>query len=115
MNGKHLYEFYEKVLLPQFGIKGVGVEWASSKEVGPDEVIHYFSVRPDNFALIFEDYGGVGSTKQWVLENVNVKNGKFEYVSPTSYTEHSPSYPIKFPTPFQYCVNVTGMFTLVKL
>jgi hypothetical protein len=115
MDGKSLYDFYEKFLLPQFGIKDVRVEWADSEDVGPDEVVHYFSINSDEYALIFEDYSGLGSTEAFVKENVKLKNDSFEYINPTSHTDFAPSYPVKFPTPYQYCVNVTGTFTLVKL
>lgn len=115
MDGKSLHEFYDKVLLPQFGIKDKETKWGGSEDVGPDEVVHYFSIDSDDYALIFEDFGGLGSSEAFVKENVKLKNDSFEYVAPTSHTDYSPSYPIKFPTPYQYCVNVTGTFTLVKL
>jgi len=115
MNGKSLYDFYENVLLPQFGIKNVDIEWVSSEDIGPDETVHYFSTESEEYALIFEDFGGLGSSEEFVKENVKLKRGGFEYVIPTSYSDFSPSYPNKFATPYQYCANVTGMFTLVKL
>ena len=115
MEGKSLYDFYESFLLPQFGIKDVKVEWSDSEDVGPDESIHYFSANANDYALIFEDCGGFGCADYWVKENVKLKDGNFEYVNPTSNSNHAPSYRVKFPTPYQYCVNVTGSFTLVKL
>lgn len=115
MNGKLLYEFYEKVLLPQFGLKGIELKWSSSDDVGPDESVHYFSTNTDKYALIFEDFGGLASSEQWIKEKVKIVNNKFEYINPTSHTDHRPSYPIKFPTPYEYCKNITGTFTLVKL
>lgn len=101
--------------MPQFGIKDKEINWDESEDVGPDEVVHYFSIGVDDYALIFEDFGGLGSSEAFVKEHVKLKNGSFEYVAPTSHTDNSPSYPVKFPTPYQYCVNVTGTFTLVKL
>ena len=115
MNGKSLYNFYENVLLPQFGIRDTQIEWNSSEDVGPDEVVHYFSANSEDYALIFEDYDGLGRTETFVIENVKLKSDDFEYVSPTSHSDVPPSYPVKFPPPYQYCVNVTGTFTLVKL
>ncbi len=115
MEGKSLYDFYEKFLLPQFGFKDTKIEWSGSDDVGPDESVHYFSASSNVYALIFEDYAGLGSSKNWVKENVKLKNENFEYINPTSHSDQTPSYPIKFPTPYQYCVNVTGTFTLVKL
>lgn len=115
MDGKSLYDFYEKLLLPQFGIKDMQVEWNSSEDVGPDEVVHYFSANSEDYALVFEDYDGLGRTEAFVKENVKLKSDTFEYVNPSSHTDVPPSYQIKFPTPYQYCVNVTGTFTLVKL
>ena len=115
MQGKSLYEFYEKVLLPQFGIENVSIEWSNSDDVGPDETVHYFSTNTADYALIFEDYGGFGRDEKFVKENVKLKTDSFEYVHPTSHTDYAPSYPVKFPVPSKYCVNVTGMFTLVNL
>lgn len=115
MNGKSLYDFYEKVLLPQFGIRDVQFEWSASEKVGPDENVHYFTTDSVDYALIFEDAGGLGSTEAFVKEKVKLKNNSFKYVNPTSNSEYAPSYPIKFSTPYQYCTNVTGMFTLIKL
>ena len=115
MEGNSLYDFYEKFLLPQFGIKDTKIEWSNSEEVGPDENVHYFSADSEDYALIFEDYGGLGRTEAFVKENVKLKNDNFVYIAPTSDTDVSPSYTVKFPTPYQYCVNVTGTFTLVKL
>jgi hypothetical protein len=115
MEGKSLYDFYEKFLLPQFGIKKVQVEWARSKDIGPDETVHYFSVDNADYALIFEDAGGLGNTETFVKESLELNNSSFEYVNPISHSDIMPSYPVSFPTPYQYCANVTGVFTLVKL
>lgn len=115
MNGKAVYKFYERVLLPQFGIKDVLIEWKGSDDVGPDEMVHYFSTSASAYALVFEDYDGLGRMESFIRENVKLRGDNFEYVLPVSYSDFSPSYPIKFPTPYQYCDNVTGMFTLVRL
>lgn len=115
MQGKPLHKFYEKFLLPQFGIKDKEIKWGDSVDIGPDETVHYFSIDSEDYALIFEDYGGLGSTEDFVKENVILKNNDFEYVNPTSHTNSAPSYPVIFPTPYQYCENVTGTFTLIKL
>lgn len=122
MHGKSLYDFYEKFLLPQFGIGDNPIEWASSEDIGSDETVHYFStyssnltIYPEDYALIFEDYVGLGSTESFVREHVKLKNNSFEYVNPTSYSDSAPSYNVTFPTPSKYCVNVTGAFTLVLL
>ena len=115
MHGEPLYSFYENVLLPQFGILNAPINWKRSEDVGPDETVHYFSIDADDYALIFEDYDGLGRMAAFVKENVDLKADSFEYVVPTSHSNVSPSYSIKFPTPYRYCVNVTGTFTLIRM
>lgn len=115
MDGKSLYDFYEKALLPQFGIKDQQIVWKGSSVAGPDEEVHYFAVASDEYALIFEDAGGLGSNEAFVKEVVDLPNGKFEYIKPISHSDYSLSYPITFPVPYDYCYNITGMFTLVKI
>ena len=114
MHGTSLYDFYEKALLPQFDIRVVDV-WHGSEDVGPGETVHYFSANGTDYALIFEDAGGLGIKEDFVKKVVRLKNDTFEYVLPTSHSDFAPSYPITFPTPYVYCVNVTGIFTLIKL
>ncbi len=58
MDGKSLHDFYERFLLPQFGIKDVQIEWAGSEEVGPDEVVHYFSQNSEDYALYLRILAG---------------------------------------------------------
>ena len=115
MYGSALYELYEKLLLPQFGIKNLNVTWLESENVGPDETVHYFSIESVKYALIFEDHGGLGATKEFIMENVRLEGRTYEFIIPTSQSSFTPSYPIKFPVPYMYCVNVTGMFTLILI
>ncbi len=114
MHGKSLYEFYEKFLLLQFGIQDQKIVWSHSHDIGPDEVAHYFEMDGYRYVLVFEDYGGLAVEEKYVQETLNLEDNSFQYISPISATKHAPSYIVKFSTPYQYCENVTGAFTLIK-
>ncbi|HSH18516.1 MAG TPA: hypothetical protein VK978_03960 [Candidatus Saccharimonadales bacterium] len=114
MEGTSLYEFYAKVILPQFGMKGVDIQWLNSQDVGPDETVHYFYVEGVKYALIFEDFDGLGRDEDFVREHVDLQDLDFSYVKPTSASANTPSYSIRFPVPYKHCHNVTGTFTLIK-
>jgi hypothetical protein len=115
MQGKRLHRPNEKFILPHFGISGPSVAWNKTEKVGPDEFVHYFSVEDSAYALIFEDAGGLGADEEFVEKAVELKDGHFEYVKPISFSDYSPSFSVKPPTPYKYRENVTGMFTLIKL
>lgn len=114
MQGRALYELYEKFILPQFGIKDE-TTWDGSDTLGPDEDAHYFKIKDKRFVLIFEDFGGLAVERNYIEENIDLKGKGFTYIEPISATEHSPSWIVKFETPYQYCHNVTGAFTLIEL
>jgi hypothetical protein len=115
MDGKALYELYEKFILPQFGIQSKEIDWDGSDTLGPDEEAHYFKINGKRHALIFEDYGGLAVEQDYIGENIDLQGKGFAYINPVSATEHSPSWLVKFDTPYQYCHNVTGAFTLIEL
>lgn len=115
MQGDALYEFYERFLLPQFGIKGKEIVWSHSTTLGPDEDAHYFRIENKAYVLVFEDIGGLAIERAYIEESVGLKGKRFEYVLPVSATEHTPSWILKFPTPYQYCHNITGAFTLIEI
>jgi hypothetical protein len=116
MQGKSLYDFYEHAVLPQFGVAAVGISWSGSQNTGPDESVHYFSVGGSDFALIFEDYDGLGRNDAYIRENVLEHHVDYEFVNPASNSGCLPSYDgFRLPAPSKYCKNVTGNFTLIKL
>lgn len=116
MTDKTLCEFYANAVLPQFGMKDFYVTWTGSQQAGPDEFIHYFKINNIDYALIFEDYDGIGRNDDFIRENVLERHTKYEYVEPISATSQSPTYSgFRLPPPSQYCENVTGSFTLLKL
>lgn len=115
MQGSALYEFYEKAVLPQFGITEAAVGWKGSQDI-VDESVHYFQIGEQSYALIFEDYDGVGRDPVFIREHVAVRSPKFSFVDPVAEATNPPSYDgFSLPAPFQYCFNVTGTFTLLKL
>lgn len=115
MDGDALYEVYEKFILPQFGLKNQTIEWEGSDTIGPDEEAHYFDADDVRYALIFEDIGGLAVDRAYFKDNIHLKGKGFSYVEPISATEHSPSWLVKFDTPYQYCHNITGAFTLIQI
>src|SRR2546428_189792 len=81
MEGKSLYDFYERAVLPQFGIEDT-VVWHRSESVGRDEVAHNFSVGKQWYILIFEDYGGLGKDPFYIEQHVTTE--KYRFVEPVS-------------------------------
>lgn len=116
MNGKSLYDFYEQVVLPQFGIKNTDIIWSGSQQTGPDESVHYFSIDNTNYGLIFEDAGGLGQNDEYIRENVLEQRSSYIFIQPIAATNSAPSYDgLHLPAPYQYCENVTGSFTLISM
>jgi hypothetical protein len=115
MDGPSLYQFYEKAVLPQFGLKDAQIEWQNSQNI-VDEAVHYFQIGQQAYALIFEDYDGVGRSAAFIQEHVAIRSPKYSFVGPIAQATNPPSYDgFSLPAPFQYCFNVTGTFTLLKL
>ena len=115
MNETFCHQFYEYVLLPQFGMEDGGFNWKRCEVVGPDEKVHYFTFKEIDFALIYEDYDGLGRTSKFIEDNVKLVHSHFEYIQPTSKSDVAPSYPVKFPAPSKFADSITGMFTLVRI
>lgn len=115
LEGKHLYAFYEAVILPQFTDFDDEITWNGSQDTGPDETAHYFKHGKDEYALIFEDYDGHGRSDEYIREHVLEHHTTYEFINPCSETSRPPSYFLVLPTPYRYCPNVTGAFTLLRL
>lgn len=116
MNDSSLHEFYEHVVLPQFGIKNTAITWGGSQQIGPDESAHYFVAKGTDYALIFEDAHGLGQNDEYIREHVLERHISYSFVEPIAATEPSPSYDgLHLPAPYQYCKNVTGSFTLIEM
>ncbi len=111
-----LLEFYTKAVLPQFGIYGTSISWGSMQELGPDEFAYYFNIDSINYCLIFEDFGGLAQSREYIEEVLGLGNEEFEYINPTSHTEQAPSFSgFKMQAPYQYVPKITGSFTLLKI
>jgi hypothetical protein len=109
------HTFYEQAVLPQFGIRDAEIIWHDRRTLGGDEVAFLFAVDGQEYALIFEDYGGLGKNKAFIQDKL-LEGGDFEYVQPIAKTNAGPSYDgFKLPTPSQYCQWITGMYTLIRL
>lgn len=116
MKDKSLHDFYQHTVLPQFSIKSVSIVWTGCQQTGPDEFAHYFKLNTVDYALIFEDYDGLGRNDDYIREHVLEHHASYAFVNPTSDTSKFPTYDgFRLPAPSQYCENVTGNFTLLKL
>lgn len=116
MREESLYDFYEHVVLPQFGFKDLALNWDGSQRTGPDEMAHYFAVDGTDYALIFEDAGGLGQNDAYIRQYVLEHHSSYSFVKPIAASGSSPSYDgLQLPAPCQYCENITGIFTLLKL
>ncbi len=113
MSEEALQEFYKYVLLPQFGLEKVQIEWKKHQEIGPDDDAHYFDINNQQYMLIFKDYGAY--SEEELKELIKLPRGTFEYVSPTSHSDIAPIYRVGFDAPSKYAHNVTGYFTLLKI
>jgi hypothetical protein len=115
MDDKFYQILYNKVVLPQFGMRGTEVVWGRRKALGPDESAWPFRIWDSHYVLVYEDYQGLGSNEQYVKDHVTSAR-PFEFVLPTSKTTISPSYDgLHFPVPYQYVKDITGTFTLIRL
>ena len=116
MSEDTLYTFYSYAVLPQFGIIDARVEWHSSEYMDGDEAVHFFGVDEQSYALIYEDYEGLGNNESFIRNNVLKEGQSFVFVEPESATAISPSYDgFRLPAPSQYSPNITGSYTLVKI
>jgi len=116
LSEQSLHTFYAYAVLPQFGIKDCDIEWQAAEALGGDESLHRFSSEQRSYALIFEDYEGLGSNEAFIKDRLLGDKESYEFVLPISETSISPSYNgLGLPAPSQYCDNVTGTFTLVEL
>ena len=116
MDESSLHQFYQYVLLPQFGFDKVGpYDWTKCESLGPDEAAHHFLRKGNRYILIYEDYGGLAVLENYVRDNLHLKTDEYEYIEPTSSTNRSPSYEFKLPVPCVHEHNVIGSFTLIRL
>jgi len=110
-----IYDFYEHAVLPQFGYKNRQTVWTESYRIEADEFAHAVDIDSVPHILIWEDYQGLGSNVDFLKDHVT-NGASFEFIEPLSQTGAFPSYDgFRLPTPSQYCENVTGTFTLIKL
>lgn len=116
MDEASLHQFYQHILLPQFGFGKEGTyDWEKTANLGPDETAHWFARKGKRYILIYEDYDGLGRNRDFISKQLGLAAGQYEFVEPTSATDRAPSYPIKFPAPCMYARNITGTFTLLEL
>src|SRR5213592_3876667 len=95
MNEHELQTFYQRVILPQFRIDPEKVKWGANKAIGPDEFLWTFSVDKNKYVLIWEDFGGLGSSKEFLKEELGLTPDKYKFVEPIS-KDYSPSIRLGF-------------------
>jgi hypothetical protein len=116
MNPATLHQFYQFAVLPQFAMQDCHISWGESKLGDGDEAIHYFACEGAEYALIFEDYDGLGRNDAYIRHHVLGRFAAYEFVKPTSATNKAPTYDgFRLSTPSVYCDGVTGNFTLLRL
>lgn len=114
MSEEALQEFYKYVLLPQFGLENVNIVWQQHEAIEPaDDHAHYFAIGEEQYVLLFKDYGEFSDGE--IKEVVKLPNGTFNYINPTSQTDHPPAYSFSLPAPYKYASNITGSFTLLSI
>lgn len=107
-----LQKFYNDFLLPEFGIENnVNITWEKHEWIGPDDSAHYFSIRPNSYALIFRDYGVF--TDEELKKLIKLPKENFEYVNTISGNRELHSSVI-LPRENKYIPHITGMFVLLK-
>ena len=103
MDIKFLEQFYEKVILPQYGSTVFNnVTWIDHGAIELDSFAHYF--KADNsreYVLVFEDFPGNVAFDDGLSHDIVLVNNE--------KTIRFGSDP-----PFKYVENITGYFTLYK-
>lgn len=116
MEQDSLYNFYEHAVLPQFGINDPSIVWRGSRRVEGDEFAHSFQSQGQDYILFFEDYADGPLSEAYIEKNLLPSGATFNFIEPTSHSNIPPSYDgFRLAAPSQYCENVTGVFTLLKL
>lgn len=110
-----LHAFYAYAVLPQFGIDQTQIKWESAEALGGDESLHRFEVDRQTYALIFEDYDGLGRNDAFIQDKVLQDGKSYEFVEPVSSSGSAQTYDgFRLPSPSRYCPNITGSFTLIR-
>jgi hypothetical protein len=110
-----LHSFYTHAVLPQFGFRDQTISWSESRRLEADEFAHFLAIDGIAHVLVWEDYEGAGSNADFIKQHIT-NGADFEFIQPTSHTSIAPSYDgFRLPTPSQYCENIIGSFTLIKL
>jgi hypothetical protein len=117
MDTHGLHQFYEFVVLPQFGIEKEIITWKSDEMIGYDDDAHYFDIDRESYAdqycLLFRDYGGFNEME--IQDLIRLPNKTFSYKTSKYYANESHWIRFTSDTPFKYVHNITGYFTLIKI
>ena len=111
-----LEELYEKVIVPQFAIEDdlAGIVWRGHSTIGPDADAHHFFIGKKEYALVFEDYPGLGVVG--IHDEVAAPWQQVMCVGLTGHEDEAEELwfgPKELPA--KYVHNVTGYFTLVRI
>ena len=111
-----LYDFYTHAVLPQFGITDATVIWQDTEQLGPDEFLYRFRIDNERYALVYEDYDGLGRADAFIREKVVHEGQDYQFVQPVSQSNTNPSYDgFKLRPPSQYIEGITGTLTLIRI
>jgi len=78
MKEESLHEFYEHVVLPQYGFFRTGVEWSKCESIDLDCEAHYFFFQGDKYALLFCDYNNLG--EDHIEEALGLSRDEYEFI-----------------------------------
>ena len=98
MDVAKLEAYYERDILPHYGIHAPGIVWVNHASIATDVVAHYFTYNSETYVLIFEDFP---STSHYVAEDNELIVTKDGERSIDTRSE-------------DYVENMTGFFTLYK-
>lgn len=118
-----LYEFYEKVILPQFGCAD-DVTWDEHLNLGPDSDAYIFMHDGSRMALVFDDYPTTDAAQmgqEFPLSTITqvkrLSSGGVTEVDENKSTDGDP-YVLNFgpsSVPYVYVHGITGYFQLFRI
>lgn len=70
----------EKTVLSRYDLSPGKISWSSHDKVGPDDMVHYFSIDQQKYALVWNDFPNSTFIHEEGLKPVLVSGGKDEWL-----------------------------------
>jgi len=118
-----LEEFYEKVILPQFGIVGV-ISWEDHFSIGPDNHAHVLVYGQTRLVLVYDDYPTTDARSLIEdfpgkgIKRIPLDDAGSDVTVDETMTLGPDGYVLRFgpgSLPFKWVYNVTGYFQLFSI